>query len=66
MAYKFNRGMGAVICDACKAIIDAHLTHNEYVVCYENNGYDGEYCWKCINGVKKEDDKKIKELLNDL
>lgn len=46
MAYKFNSGHGAVICDKCNIIIDAGLSYNDYV---ENYKAKKNICWKCKN-----------------
>ena len=56
MAFKFNGGRGAVICDVCRRMIDADLTLLEYVKIYENNGFDGDYCWEHKNKRKKRKD----------
>jgi len=58
MAYKFNGGKGAVICDICHVIIDANLSYGDYEEIYENDGNDGDYCWKCKLGYQKVDPEK--------
>lgn len=42
MAFKFNGGMGAVICDSCRIIIDDNLSWDHYKETYGDNTPD--YC----------------------
>ncbi len=46
MTFKFNGGIGAVICDACRAIIDEGIEHAEAEEIY------GEvtFCYRCTHG----------------
>jgi hypothetical protein len=57
MAYRFNSGMGGVTCDMCNILIDANLSYAEYEKIYEQNGHDGEFCWKCLKGIKDDKDR---------
>ena len=43
MSYKYNSGVGGVICDKCKVLIDANLSLEEYQKVY---GEGKDYCWK--------------------
>jgi len=52
--YKFNDGMGAVICDECRIMIDENLSWADYAEVY---GLKGDICWKC----KAKKDKLVKE-----
>jgi len=62
MAYKFNSGYGAVICDQCKVIIDEDLGYVEYEDAYGNSAHDGDFCWMCITNVTKAAlEKKMKK-----
>lgn len=53
MAYKFNGGYGAIICDHCRIIFDAGISFREYEDIYGKDGSDGDYCWKCKSGFKE-------------
>lgn len=54
MAYKFNSGDGAVICDHCRKIIDSGISYREYENTWSKHGDDGDICMLCRIGVKKE------------
>lgn len=59
MAYKFNDGDGAVICDSCRIMMDEDLSYAEYAETY---GEKGDICWKCQN---KKMNKKKEDILDD-
>jgi hypothetical protein len=62
MAYRFNNGRGGVTCDICNILIDSDLGYEEYKECYGKTGHDGDYCWQCVNNVRKQKDlKDLKE-----
>lgn len=52
MAYKFNNGCGAVVCDHCGLIIDANISLKDYEEIYETPNPTGVYCWRCNKGIK--------------
>ena len=58
--YKYNNGVGAVICDKCKVIYDAHLSYAEYLEMYNEKQ---NICWKCKEKTKDKKDKL--EIIND-
>lgn len=47
MAYKFNGGQGAVVCDQCRKIIDRDISYHEYLRVYNTNNPDGDFCIRC-------------------
>ena len=47
MAYKLNSGMGGVICDVCRTLIDQGLSLAEYEATWGKHGDDGDICMKC-------------------
>jgi len=59
MAYKFNDGDGAVICDVCRTMIDEDLSYAEYAEIY---GDKGDICWGC----KKKKANQAKRLKEDI
>ena len=59
--YKYNNGVGAVICDKCKVIFDSHLSYAEYLEMYDNEKQN--ICWKCKEKTKDKKDKL--EIIND-
>lgn len=64
MAYKFNGGRGAVVCDNCGIIFDANIGYMDYIDIYEKEGESGVFCWRCKTGYKQpkgEHDYKCKE-----
>jgi hypothetical protein len=69
MAYKFNNGRGAVICDNCRVMIDADLSFKEYEECYNGaiSGDDGDFCTDCRNpgSNKKKDLENWKNKLKE-
>lgn len=54
MAYKFNGGYGAVICDApgCGKMIDSNISYQEYEETWEKQGDDGDFCMLCRIGKR--------------
>ena len=52
MAYKFNGGLGGVICDVCRRLIDQDLSLKEYDETWGKHGDDGDICMKCKTGGK--------------
>jgi len=58
MAYRFDGGYGAVTCDECNVIFDAHISHDEYL---ESYGEGPDYCWKHKNRKLKKDVASSKE-----
>lgn len=56
MAYRFNNGCGAVTCDQCNKLIDQDLSYQEYLLTWDQQGDDGDYCMQCkgkLNPLKK-------------
>ena len=47
MAYKFNGGQGAVICDHCRKMIDSGISYREYEFTWGMHGDDGDFCMLC-------------------
>lgn len=60
MAFVFNNGMGGVICDKCRILIDEGLGWKEYEEFYRNFGYI-DLCMEC----KEKQKKKDKDILDD-
>ena len=60
MAYKFNGGRGAVICDKCNTMFDAGISWYEYLQIYVHMN-DDDICWKCQpqNKNKKPNNKMV-------
>ena len=58
MAYKFNGGQGAVICDKCRLMIDRDISYQEYLQVYNTNNNGGDFCTRC---KRPEDFKNGKE-----
>jgi len=57
MAYKFNNGTGAVICDHCGITIDEGLSYTEYEECYGSE-QKKDYCTRCFHPANRQ---KVKE-----
>ena len=53
MAYKFNGGHGAVICDQCNKMIDLGIGYLEYEETWSKQGDDGDFCMLCKLGITK-------------
>lgn len=54
MAYKFNGGYGAVICDNCRVIMTDGLSHEQYEKIREQLGLSEKQNDFCGNYLKKE------------
>ena len=53
MAYVFNSGLGGVICDVCRILIDQGLSYKEYEDTWGKHGDDGDICMSCKSGGRK-------------
>lgn len=60
MAYKFNGGQGAVICDQCRKMIDANLSYREYEETWGKHGDDGDFCLYCKGVLVVDSGKEVK------
>ena len=58
MAYKYNGGIGAVICDGCRVMIDMEISDYDYRIIYKNK--DGDFCWRCKLNLKEIKNKQRK------
>lgn len=56
MAYKFNNGRGAVVCDDCRIIFDADLNFNLYSNIYLK---ELDLCWRCAEKRKESEIMKV-------
>lgn len=63
MAYKFNSGLGGVICDNCRVLIDSDLSFKTYEEVYGKDGNNGDFCWRCKTGYKEKKDSSIAQLV---
>jgi hypothetical protein len=52
MTYRLNGGVGGVTCDGkgCNRLIDAGLSHDEYIETY---GKGEDICWRCRQQAKE-------------
>lgn len=52
--YRLDGGVGAVLCDRCRRVIDGHLSHKKYLLYY---GHLPELvCWQCREAERKCDE----------
>ena len=58
MAYVFNSGLGGVICDACRILVDQGLSYKEYEEIWGKENPDGDFCMSCKSGGKKRKRKR--------
>lgn len=59
MAYVFNSGMGGVICDKCRLLIDQDLSLKTYEETWGKD--EGDFCMKCNTGNKNKETSKCLE-----
>jgi hypothetical protein len=57
--FRFNGGVGGVVCDKCGALIDEGLSLGEYEETWGKHGDDGDFCMRCKLGYEYDWSEKV-------